>query len=96
LDASADLLEFISLAVSFITFFFGLLLWVPDLSSGAKTIITFLIVASNIIFIIYAVWLTYKAAKAYYDKNGSFFRSNAKKESEEKQRQEKEKIEKEM
>lgn len=73
LDDSADMLEFLSLSVSFLTFFCGLLLWEPDVTSLGRQSISIIIVFSNLIFLLYALYLTYRAAKSFYDKNGSLF-----------------------
>jgi hypothetical protein len=63
LDDRADLLEFLSLAVSFITFFFGLILWVPAVTDFHRVAISVFIFLSNAVFVCYALRLVYNTAK---------------------------------
>jgi hypothetical protein len=63
LDDRADLLEFLSLAVSFTTFFFGLILWVPAVTEFQQVVISVLIFLSNAVFVGYALRMVYNTAK---------------------------------
>lgn len=65
-DTKADMLEFLSLSVSFFTFFCGILLWSPDLAGLARIAVSFLIVGINFCFLAYAARLSYKSTQSYF------------------------------
>ena len=62
----AVVLESLSLGVSFVTFFFGIVLFSADLQEYMRPVISVGIVAVNVLFMLYAVYLVVFAAVEYF------------------------------
>jgi hypothetical protein len=62
---TSDKLEFISLFISFLTFFFGLILFSSEVKDYARVVISFIIVALNLLFVIYSAYLIIRATIEY-------------------------------
>jgi hypothetical protein len=66
LHDTSDKLEFISLFISFLTFFFGLILFSSEVRDYARVVISFIIVALNLLFVLYSGYLIVRAAIEYF------------------------------
>jgi hypothetical protein len=66
LHDTSDVLEFISLFISFLTFFFGLILFSPEMKDYARVVISVLIVALNLFFVLFSGYLIVRAAIEYF------------------------------
>jgi hypothetical protein len=66
LHDTSDVLEFVSLFISFLTFFFGLFLYSSELQDYARVGISIAIVGLNLFFVVYSGYLIMRASVEYF------------------------------
>ena len=68
----SNILEFVSLCISFLTFFFGTLLFSPYVRDYARVAISIIIVVMNVAFVLGAAGLILAAARYYWQQKQQF------------------------